>query len=267
MTDEVLGLGRRMVEQDIPERKDQMELDIRQVMATAITTGNFRSGSTYGQLRELLERQVDIQATSVWRIFARIFADTSTPISAEDGAKLKGIIRDYTSQTVEEVTERIEKLDEQYRPGVQPIGDLSAKILAKLDAEIDLAVMHSSSQEKKGIQNFHFYHSVGMVQAGAGSTGTVNISESSEAIATLNRALDMIQEQLIQQPMIGATPSGELKAVVEEIRTEIQAETPNSTKLRGYLVGLATTIQATAGMNPAYQLLKGAAASFGVTLP
>ena len=55
--------------------------------------------------------------------------------------------------------------------------------------------------------------------------------------------------------------------LVVDCRTEAEKPAPNKPKLAALAGGLATMIQTTAALAPAYQLLKAAALPLGVMLP
>ena len=58
--------------------------------------------------------------------------------------------------------------------------------------------------------------------------------------------------------------AGEL---ISDLEAEINRPEPNSHRVRGALLGLAMTVQTLAAAPGAYQLVKGAAALFGLPLP
>ena len=66
---------------------------------------------------------------------------------------------------------------------------------------------------------------------------------------------------------VPASIKGNLIEVVDDCSKEVTKHTPNRTRFTGMLSGLATTIQTTASLAPAYSAFKSAAALAGITLP
>lgn len=140
--------------------------------------------------------------------------------------------------------------------------------MARVASEIDFAVAQAgvgTDSATASISPVTIYQSYGIVQTGAGSLATMTVALGAEERRVIEGALDAV-ERVID----AAGDTRELRATVElvrDVRQEMERPEPNSLRIRGALQGIATTVQTMGSAAGAYQLLKGAAALFGLTLP
>lgn len=146
---------------------------------------------------------------------------------------------------------------------------LRLRALEKAGAQIDFAILEATGRQPAGTQTatFNFYAPIGVVQAGAGSTVTVQQQIDSMGRDTILRALEVVQEALPAASGLATVDRAQLDEVIVEVRSELAKPEPNTLRVRGALTGIATTIQTLGAAAPAYVLLKGALALLGVHLP
>ena len=140
----------------------------------------------------------------------------------------------------------------------------------KHDVEIDLYVdslkISAEEQPSAMAHSYHFYGTVGTVQTGAGATANVVQNLAAEDKQALLRALDQIKDAISSSQALLAQRE-ELIEIAEECITLMQAPQPNDSKLRAMFDVLATSVQAVASAQPAYQALKAALLPLGIMLP
>ena len=115
-------------------------------------------------------------------------------------------------------------------------------------------------------QSYNFYGTVGVVQTGPGAIANIvqNLGAEEkhailEALAQVRAAVEATQELAAQRQ--------ELVEIAEECTAIVQSQNPNNSKLRAMFDMLSSSIQTIASAQPAYQTLKVALLSLGITLP
>jgi hypothetical protein len=86
------------------------------------------------------------------------------------------------------------------------------------------------------------------------------ILTASAALSDIKTALSEITETTMVDP-------NEIAEMTDAASAELDKRRPNAALLRSVLSGIATGIQTVAAAQPAYQALRTAAASVGITLP
>src|SRR5205823_2772867 len=84
---------------------------------------------------------------------------------------------------------------------------------------------------------------------------------------TLLRALDVVGESVRALSEVAEAKPAEIVELTEECRVEAEKDEPNRLRLGALLAGLATAIQTTAALQPAYQALKAAMLLLGIPMP
>lgn len=114
--------------------------------------------------------------------------------------------------------------------------------------------------------NFNFYATVGSVQTG--SNATANVVQTFAGIEK-DKLIDALRE--LQNELVSAQMAESDRTDITELATEtigeLERATPNKLKLTSALSAIGTAVQTCAAAPQAYQLLKSAAAPFGIHLP
>jgi hypothetical protein len=138
--------------------------------------------------------------------------------------------------------------------------------------EIDLFVLslerraEMSDKESAGTV-INIYSPSGAIQAGPHSIAYVSQAIDSEVREKVLHALEEVQAFLNNVEDLPEYPKNEILDLVLDGKSEVQKDKPNQTKLRSLLSTIGTSIQMMASAKPAYEVLKGALAYLGISLP
>jgi hypothetical protein len=138
------------------------------------------------------------------------------------------------------------------------------------EAEIDLFV-HEQSDERPsavpggGGDTINIYSQVGSIQTGAGATAVISqyLDENRDALRGALRDLRAV----LTEESSGSVNLGDLVEMMTTAEAELSKSKPNTTFLGSMLMGIATSVQTLANVQPAYVALKAAAAAVGISLP
>ena len=267
MNQRLFDLAQRMLSPVMEEREIEFEKSLQRLANEMAVKNKLGSGIVYHRVREICEAEIDIRVRSVWHTHARLFSETRTPLADDDVKHLKALIDTEASETCVAMADRLNKTMERLGPR-EPVSldDVGRRISEKLHAEVDLAHILSERAEETGTA-LNFYSSVGVVQTGAVASSTVNMGIPPETAAILEKALKELEDRLDDSFSHAGIPAEQISELLKDIRSEVEKDKPNQLKIRGSLTSLATTVQVAASLQPAYQMIKAAAAQFGITLP
>ena len=136
-----------------------------------------------------------------------------------------------------------------------------------VEVEVDLWLAAlNQDQRSAGTTQVNVAGDVGIVQTGDYASASQAIVLDGEGKDAIARALEQVAQGLEETPG-GQFNVNDIKELVRECQDELVKGEPNHTKLKASLVGIATAIQTSAALGPAYQALKGALGFLGITLP
>ena len=147
--------------------------------------------------------------------------------------------------------------------------DAKAHALNKVGCEIDLytagleRAMRDAQQHRPTSVNVH--GPVGILQTGDYSTASMTITLDDTSKKEIVTALETV-EAAIRDLQDTPFDKAELLELIRESKAEASEHQPKTTRLKGFLLGIATSIQSVAALRPAYETLKGALALIGVPL-
>jgi hypothetical protein len=152
----------------------------------------------------------------------------------------------------------------------EPFRKVKDNQVKKLRTEVDLLEGRMSTLAAQGsVQtgNVAVTGSGNVIQVGNFLQSPMTLRLDAGVRGEIGRALDAVENSIRSLPQSTALPVQDIRGLVAEVRSEIAKEDSNSTKIGSLLSGLAITIQTTASLRPAYDLLKGILAPLGVALP
>ncbi len=256
------------VSQDLEDRRMALAEEINQFKGKMGARRVLQSSATVIGISRIIRSELRIRANLIWKSFARAIAAKKIPFDNLVGTEVKELIAELLENHSTDLPEHYKKVENII--GVTsllvPISRLREDALARVNNEIDFALLQYS--ENSGPQpGITIYQSAGIIQTGQGSRATVGIIFGTEERQLLERALEATRIALEESDSIDESIKEEAFELVSDVEAEIKREHPNTSKIRGSLISLATTIQASAAAPHAYQLLKGAAALIGLDLP
>ncbi len=264
----IVSVARSRVAQDLEDRREAFEREVGQLWEEMNAKGALRSGSTVRLTTDAVGNELRIRSSLIWHAFARAIDGKRLILNEAVASEVKSYISDMVQEHSPDLPEYYQRLKNLVSgsPPHKSIADLRKVALDRIYTEIDYAVLrHSESTEAApGIVNI--YQSYGIVQTGAGSSATFEITIGAEERLELEKALAAVK-QAFGETSIGEPQRNETLELVSDVETEIKRNKPNASRIRGALQGIATSIQTMAAARQAYQLLKGAASLLGLQLP
>ena len=262
----------RLVEVKMTERRKQFPLELRQIDSQASAHGMLHSSTRILKTLQASERELEVRAILAWESLVRVHRTYGQPMSDTLRDDLKAEIHRHIDQNMAELTVSLNGCIRKSGLITMPVSliDAHSTVKAKHDIEVDLYV-DSLSVATGGIgtmtQNYNFYGAIGSVQTGANATANVIQNLGEDDRASLSSAIQQVREALSNASSVGEQQRRELLEIADECASQMSENSPNNTKLLTMFNVLGTAIQSIASAQPAYQALKVAVLSLGITLP
>ena len=255
------------------ERKKLFSLELSQVHSQAAARGMLNSSVWINQIQQAHERELEVRAIIAWESLVRVHRIFGQPMINSLRNNLKGEIHRRIDQLMIELTTSLD--DRTHRSGVNisaSLLDAHRAVTEKHDIEVDLYVdsLSIKDEEKTNgavMQHYNFYGAVGSVQTGANVTANVIQNLDPDDRASLSSAIQQVRDVLSNVSTLGVQERRELLEIVDECMLQMSTSTPNNTKLFTMFNVLGIAIQSIASAQPAYQALKAAVLTLGITLP
>jgi len=188
-------------------------------------------------------------------------------IAAPFKAELHSKINTFAAELANSLQSYVQRLPVLVKMSLE---EARLHLVGKHDIEVDLyedSLMSSGKDHGLVSSQYNFYGSVGAIQTGTHSLANVVQGLGAADQAALVQALELAREAIHNAKQLGDRQQNELLEISAECESELRSSSPNNTKLLTMFNVLATSIQAVASAQPAYQALKLALLPLGVTLP
>lgn len=260
----------RLLDVRIAERAKQFPAELRQLGAQASSKGMFNSGYHASQVLQAHERELEIRTIIAWESLVRAHKTLGSHLGNGIAAPFKAALHSMINAFAVDLSASLQSYAQRLPATVaMSLTDAQRHLVKKHDIEVDLyedSLMSSSKDQSKSPQ-YNFYGSVGAVQTGANSQANVVQNLGAADQAALVKALELTSEAIRNSGQLGDRQQKELLEIAAECESELRSSSPNNTRLLTMFNVLATSIQAVASAQPAYQALKVALLPLGVTLP
>jgi hypothetical protein len=223
-------------------------------------------------LEEVARRNLSQRATRVWELLQRVMSDVGVTPDESTAHTAKVLVREAMEQQHARVLATLEKYSLSKQPNHPEFRNLESEAFAQRDriwAEIDLLFEKLRQQRTPAPSQpvFNFHGPVGAVQAGPNATAYIQQQIGGDALERLQQSLDALVSAVEQAEELIEPVRTDVVAVVQEVKAELQQRSPNRIRLGGLALGVATSIQTIASLEPAWKMVKAAFASVGVVLP
>jgi hypothetical protein len=265
----VMSVARTRITLDMQDRQDAHRTALANLKAGYSARGTLTSSFAQAVLDEAIGAEYRIRAQLVWQGLARALSGERLSGEPVIGAQLKETVAEFIRTQCKDL-----ERDHAFLLGLtrdsanmRSIEYWRERAYDRAVSDIDLALLSACRVETGGGPTIHIYQPCGIVQTGVGANATWTQYLGASERDAAQRALDAVKKALQGS---AETPNAEMAPVLEVVadaKSELSREQPNVPRLQGAFMTIATTLQALGSAAPAYQLLKGAAALFGVTLP
>lgn len=277
LDDRTTDLARRTIEVALEERWTPLSRQTGEITSRATLHGAYGGSRMLVEIIGLYRAELDIQALIAWGHLQRILANVGIgrleTLADDLKAFMGGIIERVAASLLDHInsTSPFKKKQTDIIDPVSPLQEAKAHALSKVNCEIDLYVagleQAARLAQERGSTSVNVYGGqVGILQTGNLSTASMTITLDSISKSEIVTALEAVETALhdIREPPFNMA---EVLSLIQDSKGEASKSEPNVTRLKGALLGIATSIQSVAALRPAYETLKGALALVGVTLP
>ncbi len=265
----VVSVMESKAKHDLDDRRAVFEREMAQIKEEMVALGTLCSGGTVRRILNAMEAEYRIRAQLIWQAFARAFTAAAVTPAAELLSEAKTRLARILDEKSNDMLKYHADLKGIMRGGTPPktLETLRQSALDRANTEIDYLGIVSSRQTtpSSDTSNNVFYQCSGIFQTGSGSIILSAIgAEERHAIA---EAIEASKRALAADGTVDAKQRNEASELLSDLEAEMERPEPNSQRIRAALWGLAMTVQTLAATPQAYQLVKGAAALFGLALP
>ena len=237
--------------------------------------GVLQSSMAARAVTSLHTQELVIRASVALGQIKRVAAALGVTFDPQLGASVK----DFLTETIQTQSSKLSAVAMERQPykssgplGTDVLGEFALvlnRTLRDVGAEVDLwvaALDRQGQEQAAGSTQVIVSGDVGIMQTGDYATASQTIILNGEAKEVIAQALEQVAQALEKKPEAQFNIN-EVKELVRECQDEVGKDQPNQTRLRATLIGVATAIQTSAALGPAYQALKGALGFVGITLP
>jgi len=266
---EVAHIARERVALELAKRVELVNNQVGDTYGLMNKRGVLISGMTYQDVRNLVAQEYEIRAALTWQAWRTALAAARAPVT------------DVRPVLVDEVKSALaagsQDLEGHYMNAVrltntlsvnhqQTLAAMRVSALKRAESDIDYAILEATSErtEKGAGPTFHIHGNVGAVMTGAGASATVHQTFGQTERESISRALEAVKQATAGLP---ESERVQVVEVVEAVAVEAKKDKPNLLTIRSLSAGIATAIQTLGAARPAYDMLKGALALLGITLP
>lgn len=241
----------------------------------AAAAGTLNGGGMIARYSNAGRDELAVRAALIWAVIRRSHASLQ-------GAFTDGMLEDLRQQIAEHMTEHANRVADfcmqpvgvgggdaaraQFRVTVRDeVLKRGRELIARYDVEAQFYVDDLKRPTAAGGQVLNFHGPVGAVQTAPFATANVSLAGADgerlvDALEQLRQAIERNAEGTSEQRAAGTE-------IVADTIAAVKSERPNAAKIAGLLGGLATTVQTTASLQPAWQAVRAIAAAIGIPLP
>ncbi len=271
LSDELIQLAATRIQIELAERRGRFGQEIQQIISEMTLQGLGRSRAVVERIVQAIAWEFDIRAMIVWQVLSRVVSGASLSFDAQLSRQLKQQIERHLDAECEDLAHQYQWVPNaiSIAGSLPPFDDIRAKAVAKIESEVDISLLTVSRQHSpvSASTTVNIYQPYGIVQTGSGSVASFTQQLDDTVRQQLAHALGAAERTIEETHELSSTERDQIREVVREIRAAVSESSPNIPRLRGLLIGAATTIQTLGSAAAAYALLKAGAARIGVYLP
>ncbi len=268
LSQDVISLMEKKARHELEDRRVVFERGIAQIKERMAGMDAFSSGGTVRRILDAIDDEYRIRTRLIWQAFARVLSAGGVRLDNDVASRAKTELAQMLDEGSEDIHNYHRELHGIMRSGTPPksVAELREAAIKRINTEIDCVCLERSRSPDStpSVSNL-FYQCSGIIQTGSGSI-TVN-SIGHEEHRAITNAIEASKCAIAQDLTLDKKQKDQAGELISDLEAEISRPEPNSLKVRVALLGLAMTVQTLAAAPGAYQLVKGAAALFGLALP
>jgi hypothetical protein len=266
----VKKIARQLIGAEFDARNTQLNDEIEAMQNKLGLQGFGMSDALTSEQAKLLARELQIRTQIAVGILIRVLAGIGIePLGL--AADLKKELKYHLSKVDFEFQQILDKSAHliNFPARTDILSDARRIATQKANAEIDLFVasrFKAKAEDATSPQSIMNIGTVGSIQFGAGSIANVVQNLDIEDKQNISKALDLIKD-VLERESGRHLPNEDLRELIADAESETTKAKPNMLRLRTTLSAIATTIQTTASLQGAYDLIKATLVTFGIALP
>lgn len=280
LKEQIVNTATEQMSLTFEERNTHLGIEHGRLVSDFVKRGVLHGSFAIQLTAELYANEIKIRGELALGILLRAIRAYGVDSLESLGDHMKALLRQVIEREAETLTQQMH--DRAPTKNAGEYGALSIDIdtqfatgvdhaMRKIATEVDLFAAHvSQSQTVNGDVTspaIHVTGPVGAILTGDYASASVIQNLDSGAKAEIQRALNVIEAELSKIQPAQDLNKEEVLEMVQDSKIEITKDKPNISKLKATLVGIATSIQTTAALRPAYDGLKGALGLIGISLP
>ena len=269
LSDNLISIINNRVTQELEDRRVLFEREVAGLKEGQVSVGSLYSGATVRLILDAIGNEYRIRTSLIWQAFARALGAADISISDEICSEVKDSLAKMLDANSMDLPKSHQALDRILR-GSSPkksVEELRTAALERTATDIDYAVLRNPESPGSPPTVLNINQGYGIIQAGSGSSASLNISVGHEERLEIEKVIKSVRQLLEQPDVLNSTQGSQTKELLSDLEGEIDRSQPNGHRIRGALQGLATIVQTVAAAPLVYQVIKGAAALFGLPLP
>ncbi len=268
-----------LVSVEVEKLDRQLQLDVQSTVNQLVRTGNLHGTAGLRAVFTDAGRSIPTRVQTALNILLRSMTAHGVALTEDNKEETISTLRQWTNSQIAQLQEVLASASPYGDTAIAKFGGepLIANLTTLGDLEIKRAIgecnliaasnARGSLSTSPASQTYVFNAPVGLVQSGPGSYGTANQNIDASSRADIERALLRVEEALKNASNDADFDRREIAEMVSEAQTEVAKDTPNASKVKALITGVAGAISFTPRFKEAYDTLKWAAALIGVTLP
>jgi hypothetical protein len=269
------------IQVEMADRAELLDKAYAQTVSDFVKAGALNSSRCAMAVAEVFGTELKSRAALATNILTQWCSDADVPPTREMQERAKEIVQSAIEEQFGGLTERLKGVaplngprggnfltDDPYGHLVQGILHKARTIaISRANSEVERFITTLQRKSKSGpahgnTVNIHGHSNV--VQLGTFNQSPVNIEIGGAAKEEIEKALDQLASQLAESAGAAGIDKTELLEMVDLAKSELADPKPNIKIVTYTLMGLATAIQTTAALQPAWTTLQGALRILGI---
>jgi len=205
-----LDIARRLIREEIDERKENLKLEVERVKNTMVLKGHGRSGAIIEEIHRLYAREIEIRAQYVFQKLLEVLSDVGIQPSDTLAGELKQEFLAHQDLIMSGLKESLEKEAGLIGLPALSLGNARDRAISRIYARCEQYALSLSRRTEAArasqsgapvssqpIFNINSFH--GSLQTGAGSTANVIQNIGSHDREALIQALDLESKVFLPQ--------------------------------------------------------------------
>ena len=269
-------LARSLIHAEREGRIANLDMEVTAIYSEMIKSGALHSTTTVQLIGKLCARELAVRARFIETHLFRVVSETLTELPTDLGEGLKQEGKLYIHEDALTLRNHAQEKANSAYPGQSilardQVESEESRAIQRFLASVGFFVARLEARAGRpaaaSSATINIHGPVGAVQTGAGAVANIAQGLTRDDLEKLRRVLEDLAVHLDDFGELSDARRAELKEVIGEAAKETSASAPNSTKLGGALMAIASTVQGVASGQGAYLALRDMLMLLGFPMP